>query len=156
MEASEAGTSRSNEKRMDMAIPIILFLDIDGVLHPLHRHLPRGATLDDFGARVDEDLLHDTDPNYVGGIVQGEFTSECMANLRDLVKASGCRVVLSSTWRETSYQVLVSALLCLLSCVCSLVVASVLCSKFPVLYSLLSECRVVLSSVWRETGHQVL
>jgi hypothetical protein len=91
---------------MSATSPCIVFLDVDGVLHPLHRHLPRDASLADLSARVDEDLARgDIEPDYVGGVVTGEFERECMANLRDLVaRVPGCRLVLSSSWRETPYQ----------------------------------------------------
>jgi hypothetical protein len=95
-----------NKKKGDMeanVCPVIL-LDIDGVVHPLapSGH-PLHASMDDLSARCDADLEMDEEEG-VGGVVEGEFTAECMHALQECCQATGCEIVLSSTWRETQPQ----------------------------------------------------
>lgn len=85
------------------ADPVIL-LDVDGVLHPVRPSgHPLRAAMEDLIARVEaeESIAGD---DHVGRVVEGEFVQECMAALGDCVRASGARIVLSSTWRETAPQ----------------------------------------------------
>lgn len=86
----------------------IVFLDIDGVLHPLgDNNLPLYATLQDLVARNDSDLnCDDTDPNYMSPPVKGEFMEKNMSALRHLMQViRPSAIVLSSTWRTRAYSV---------------------------------------------------
>lgn len=84
----------------------ILFLDVDGVLHPLGKNfLPCYAYLEDLVARTDSDLMYGDDIGYVSPFVHGEFCEPNMSALRYIVqKIPNIKIVLSSTWRETSCQ----------------------------------------------------
>ena len=88
----------------------IIFLDVDGVLHPLGpNHLPLTSTLDDLSSRTDEELALLDQPLilqdlFTTRVVEGEFTQKCMSNLKDLCSRNpGALIVLSSTWRTTPY-----------------------------------------------------
>jgi hypothetical protein len=79
-----------------------VFLDVDGVLHPLTaKSLPVGADLDELCARADEQMddANQRDPRYVTRILPQEFRPECLAELKRLVGGALARIVLSSTWR---------------------------------------------------------
>lgn len=83
----------------------ILFLDIDGVLHPLtSSSLPLHASLTDLVARVDLDLQHGDEEEYMSPTVSGEFMPLNMAHLSRIIKETNAEIVLSSTWRTTNYQ----------------------------------------------------
>ena len=83
----------------------LLFLDIDGVLHPLGENsLPTHASLEDLSARVDLELAHGDDPNFISPQVQGEFLAENMCQLCRVIAATDAEIILSSTWRTTPYQ----------------------------------------------------
>ncbi len=76
----------------------LLFLDVDGVLHPLNeKHLPAEASVEDILARGEEEDV----PGRPQRVLRGEFTDRNMAALKVVVDATGCSLVLSSTWRET-------------------------------------------------------
>ncbi|KAJ1489873.1 hypothetical protein T484DRAFT_1885069 [Baffinella frigidus] len=84
----------------------VLFLDVDGVLHPLNgKSLPSLATLEDLSARADDDIA-DTDDSGTGEAVDGEFVDSeefpCMSAFASVVRQTQARIVLSSTWRETA------------------------------------------------------
>ena len=83
----------------------VIFLDVDGVLHPLGANfLPSEANFDDLMARadtVDACAPDDASSSEVYPVVAGEFLPRCLAALRRIVEATGAEVVLSSTWRET-------------------------------------------------------
>ena len=67
----------------------LIFLDVDGVLHPLsERGFPLHADMQAILDRRD------------GDVVAGEFTEPCMKQLRRLVDAVQGTIVWSSTWRE--------------------------------------------------------
>eukprot|EP00756_Hemistasia_phaeocysticola_P063706 Hpha_TRINITY_DN7181_c0_g2::TRINITY_DN7181_c0_g2_i1::g.29787::m.29787 len=75
----------------------VIFLDIDGVMHPLGTDfLPSEASPADLMARVEAGEW--------GRVVPGEFLPRCLAELRRVVMESEARLVLSSTWRETQEQ----------------------------------------------------
>lgn len=78
----------------------VLFLDVDGVLHPL---TPSGhaklASLEALCARADAEA--DLPDDAIASVVEGEFIDECMTALASCVQATNARIVLSSTWRET-------------------------------------------------------
>jgi hypothetical protein len=79
----------------------IIFLDVDGVLHPLNeKHFPVGADVEDLVERADEDGK-DTEDMGVSRVCTGEFHRQCMENLKDAVTKTGASIVLSSTWRES-------------------------------------------------------
>jgi len=76
----------------------VIFLDVDGVLHPLNdRGLPAEVKYDELIERG----------NYISGsadvapVLEGEFLLDCMKQLRTLVETTGAALVCSSTWRET-------------------------------------------------------
>ncbi len=83
--------------------PPTIFLDIDGVCHPLK---PSGhclrASMDDLAARADAEI--DLPEDATASTVPGEFEAENMRPLASCVKRSGARLILSSTWRETAPQ----------------------------------------------------
>ena len=92
-----------NESRTrDPTVPTI-FLDIDGVCHPLK---PSGhclrASMDALAARADAEM--DLPEHAVASTITGEFEPENMRALAACVQQCGARIVLSSTWRETAPQ----------------------------------------------------
>lgn len=91
--------------RINDDAPIVV-LDVDGVLHPLRPSgHPLHASIDDLTRRADADLeLDPDDESAIGGVVAGEFNEGCMAALARIVDASGAKIVLSSTWRQTAPQ----------------------------------------------------
>ena len=82
----------------------VIFLDVDGVLHPLGaNHLPLGANMDDLSARIDEQQLeaNEKSATYVTRTLRGvEFLDEHLAQLRRIVTATGAEIVLTTTWRQ--------------------------------------------------------
>ena len=81
---------------------MVIFLDVDGVLHPLNeKHLPKLAKLDDLVARADSDMERGEEPSYTSPPVEGEFLEENMHHLCHIVSTTSAKIVLSSTWRET-------------------------------------------------------
>ena len=85
----------------------IVFLDIDGVLHPVgDNNLPLYASLEDLVARTDSDLdCDDTDPNYISPPVKGEFVQENMRAFKHLIEVTRPSIVLSTTWRTKVYSI---------------------------------------------------
>ena len=80
---------------------LVIFLDVDGVLHPLNeRGFPLEADYDELMERGD----YITGSAPVAPVVEGEFLSHCMERLRVIVESTGANIVLSSTWRETPDQ----------------------------------------------------
>ena len=82
----------------------VLFLDVDGVLHPLG---PTGAPL----LASSEALLQRADDEaaiigdeHTAAVVHGEFIAPCTSQLQRIFLETGCRIVLSTTWRETAPQ----------------------------------------------------
>ena len=89
-----------------MAAPVV-FLDIDGVVHPLgSNYLPLYASKDALMERADRELsMSEADlETHTSEVVKGEFIPPCMRALAEALEASGAAVVLSSTWRETGHQ----------------------------------------------------
>ena len=102
--AETARNSRTQMKTNDTPVKI-LFLDIDGVLHPLGaNNLPKYASLNELSSRVDCDVLNGDDPDYISQVVKGEFMSDNMTELCRIIDNTGAVIVLSSTWRTSSYQ----------------------------------------------------
>lgn len=81
----------------------VIFLDVDGVLHPLDpRGLPARADFDELTARSEAEL--DLDSTATASVVRGEFEEENMRAMRACVAECGASIVLSTTWRETEPQ----------------------------------------------------
>ena len=81
----------------------VVFLDVDGVLHPLKPNgLCRDASVDELSARADAEM--DLPEDATASVVCGEFNAQCMANLHRCIETTGASIVLSSTWRETAPQ----------------------------------------------------
>ena len=81
-----------------------IFLDVDGVLHPLgSNHLPSKAKKEDIFKRCELDLQHGEEEGYVSLPIDGEFCLENMIHLKRIVEKTSACIVLSSTWRETDY-----------------------------------------------------
>ena len=84
----------------------VIFLDVDGVLHPLGPNfLPCLAVPDELFARTDDELEHCEEEGFVFTVVAGEFVPPCMAQLKRIVDTTGATIVLSSTWRAEGYLV---------------------------------------------------
>eukprot|EP00036_Acanthoecidae_sp_10tr_P016641 CAMPEP_0206297888 /NCGR_PEP_ID=MMETSP0106_2-20121207/6406_1 /ASSEMBLY_ACC=CAM_ASM_000206 /TAXON_ID=81532 /ORGANISM="Acanthoeca-like sp., Strain 10tr" /LENGTH=187 /DNA_ID=CAMNT_0053728571 /DNA_START=123 /DNA_END=686 /DNA_ORIENTATION=- len=84
-----------------MAARRVVFLDVDGVLHPLNaKGHPANASLDALVARADAEATHSDDEVWEFPVVAGEFGVPQMTQLARAVAASGAAIVLSSTWRE--------------------------------------------------------
>lgn len=89
----------------------VVFLDVDGVLHPLGpNHLPLHADLEDLSARADEELAAAVNPDtstststspQITRVVSGEFLPECLQHLCEILETTHASIILSSTWRET-------------------------------------------------------
>ena len=85
--------------------PKVIFLDVDGVLHPLAANsLPVGANVDEMCARGVEELEAEqaSDASFVTRTMPYEFVHPCMAALQTLIQKTNAVVVLSSTWREVA------------------------------------------------------
>ena len=100
----EAAIARLGEQfKRSCPSPPVIFLDVDGVCHPLKPSgHPLYASMDDLTARTEAEI--DLPDDATGSIVEGEFTHDCMSALQAFVKNTDARVVLSSTWRETGPQ----------------------------------------------------
>lgn len=71
-----------------------IFLDIDGVVHPLNaKHIPAKADYDAW--------LNRAQSAPVTEVIDGEFLPEHMALVKKIANETGAQIVLSSTWRET-------------------------------------------------------
>ena len=80
-----------------MARNKIIFLDIDGVVHPLNsKHLPALVNYQDLLRRTEEEDARDTIE-----VLPGEFCPQQMTYLKSILTATQAKLVLSSTWRET-------------------------------------------------------
>ena len=84
-----------------------ILLDVDGVLHPLASNgMPAKANREEWLARgqrecelEDSGLRHDA--TRVAEVIPGEFHPPCMDVLRKVLLATGAKIILTSTWRET-------------------------------------------------------
>jgi hypothetical protein len=84
----------------------VIFLDVDGVLHPLGPNfLPSLAVPEDLFSRTDDEFEHGEEAGFVFRVVPGEFVPTCMAELKRIVDTTGASIVLSSTWRAEPYLV---------------------------------------------------
>ena len=71
-----------------------IFLDIDGVVHPLNaKHIPAKADYDAW--------LNRAQSAPVTEVIEGEFLPEHMALVKKIANDTDAEIVLSSTWRET-------------------------------------------------------
>eukprot|EP00729_Bicosta_minor_P006623 gene6623-31198_t len=80
-----------------------IFLDVDGVLHPLTpKGHPVGADIIDLCDRSDEEMAADArkDASFVTRVLPTEFKRSHMEQLKRIVDATGAEIILSSTWRE--------------------------------------------------------
>lgn len=78
-----------------------MFLDIDGVVHPLNeKHFPAGSAMEAIFARSELEDKERENPDFVMPILDVECRPELMARVKRIVDATGCEVVLSSTWRQ--------------------------------------------------------
>ena len=81
-----------------------IFLDVDGVLHPMGtNYLPLKGNFREGVARAEAEAENASKPGYVYPICAGEFLQDNMAALKAVVDATGASIVLSSTWRESDY-----------------------------------------------------
>ena len=71
-----------------------IFLDIDGVVHPLNaKHIPAKADYDAW--------LNRAQSAHITEVIDGEFLPEHMALVKKIANDTDAQIVLSSTWRET-------------------------------------------------------
>ena len=81
----------------------VVFLDVDGVLHPLNeRGFPLLAELSDLIARNEEG---EKTPEVRSRVCDGEFHTPCMQALQQLHASTQAHFVLSSTWRQAANDV---------------------------------------------------
>ena len=90
----------------------IIFLDVDGVLHPLNeKHLPSNVKMEELYQRVEEEE-EAGDSLEMTRILEGEFMPDIMQRLSKTIDTcaaaataatsnNSVSIVLSSTWRET-------------------------------------------------------
>jgi hypothetical protein len=82
----------------------VIFLDVDGVLHPLTPHgRPVGCDMSELCARADSESSNSEQADYVFPACTGEFRPDCVQLLGSIVHETGACIVLSSTWRETRW-----------------------------------------------------
>ena len=76
----------------------VIFLDVDGVLHPLGKNYLPKISLDLLANRTDNDMNHQEicsskecgiSCGYLSPLLEGEFTSECMEQLSRILKETG-------------------------------------------------------------------
>jgi len=82
-----------------------IFLDVDGVLHPLNeKHLPSLVKKEHLFQRVEEEE-EAGDTLEITRVLEGEFVPEIMERLARTIKTcatnNSVHIILSSTWRET-------------------------------------------------------
>ena len=81
----------------------VVFLDVDGVLHPLNeRGFPLLAELSDLIARNEEG---EKTPEVASRVCDGEFHTPCMQALQRLHASTQAHFVLTSTWRQAANDV---------------------------------------------------
>jgi len=79
----------------------VIFLDIDGVLHPLGpNHLPL-VPIEALIARTEAEDTHLANPisDWKLPILPGEFTADCVGQLGRVLSHTHAKIVLSSSWR---------------------------------------------------------
>jgi hypothetical protein len=93
------------ERPTEALVGNVIFLDVDGVLHPLDgRAYPAGCRFDELVARGEEEMKHEvdeTDTTFASRTLPQEFLEVHLLALKRIVhETSPVHIVLSTTWRE--------------------------------------------------------
>lgn len=109
VDLSSSQIRASNDARKsrpaDVDVKKVIFLDVDGVLHPLTQEFrPVGSTMTELSIRAEDESANSGREGYQFPVCSGEFSKECLERLASIIRETGASIVLSSTWRETPWQ----------------------------------------------------